>query len=564
MSSPAEFVGPYQLLTRIGEGGMGVVHLALDAHGRAVAVKVIRPHIAADTAGRERLAREVRAMSRVRGAHVAEVLDADVDAELPYVVTRYVPGRPLDTLIADHGPLPVSDLLRIGHGLADALACMHHAGVVHRDLKPSNVLLADGVPVVIDFGIAQLADESRLTSTGLFLGTPGYFAAEVARGQPASPASDISSWAATLVYAAVGHSPYGSGPLEVVLDNVATASVDLRGVPEEIVDLVRAGLDSRPRFRPSAADLAAELESRLAQLPPDTGPRSPAVDLRTGDAAPNRADAGQPDSDSAERDRFADPGTRAFTEAGQVRTPFGPVATASATELAPPWDDPAWGQRRLLTGVPAHHERSAAPAESPRTEAPGRRARGGALIGAGFLALLAAGTAVVPLMGLVAVALVCIALRTGDGVGRRMDRRRTASGRRTGDRAVAVPWHLVVAIIFTMAGFIVSGLVAGICGGITVLAARGAFANSLDAGLAVGAVVFALAAWLGPGSRGVRSGNARLATRIGPSGSIVVGVVLLVVALGASAVAYTTPADWWPTSRSAVQHNLDSVLPKLR
>ena len=127
-----EFAGPYRLLEQIGEGGMGIVHLAAGRGGERVAVKLLRPHLASsasDAVGRERLAREVRSLRRVRGVHVAEVLDADVDADLPYVVTRYVPGRPLDELVREYGPPGTGDLLRLAHGLADALASIHQAGV---------------------------------------------------------------------------------------------------------------------------------------------------------------------------------------------------------------------------------------------------------------------------------------------------------------------------------------------------------------------------------------------------------------------------------------------------
>ena len=159
-------LGPYRLVHQLGEGGMGVVHLALDPTGRAVAIKVLRPHIAHDRDARTRLAREVQTLARVQDARVAAVLDADTDGDRPYIVTRYVPGPPLDQVVADTGPLRGDALLRLGRGLSDALTAIHRAGVVHRDLKPANVLLLDGDPVVIDFGIAHVADDIRLTMTG--------------------------------------------------------------------------------------------------------------------------------------------------------------------------------------------------------------------------------------------------------------------------------------------------------------------------------------------------------------------------------------------------------------
>ena len=218
--TPAEHtpdrLGPYRLLDRIGEGGMGVVYLARDPEQRSVAVKILRPAVAGDPNARRRLAREVETMRRVRSPFVAEVLDTDVTSETPYIVTRYVPGRTLDEVVTQEGPLSGSRLIRMAAGLADALAAIHAAGVVHRDLKPGNVMLMNGDPVVIDFGIAQALDSTRLTMTGMFMGTPGYLAPEVIEGRPSSEASDVHAWGATVGYAATGRPPFGGGSYETI------------------------------------------------------------------------------------------------------------------------------------------------------------------------------------------------------------------------------------------------------------------------------------------------------------------------------------------------------------
>src|SRR3984885_11928307 len=197
---PEKF-GPYRVLERIGEGGMGVVYLATDPEHRKVAVKALRPAVAGERDARRRLAREVETMRRVHSPNVAEVLDADVTGEFPYIVTRFVPGPTLEQLVRARGPLSASGLRRLACGTAEALAAIHAAGVVHRDLKPSNVMLTGDRPGVIDFGIAQAGDATQLTLTGLVMGTPGYLAPEVIEGQPSGPASDVHSWGATMAYA---------------------------------------------------------------------------------------------------------------------------------------------------------------------------------------------------------------------------------------------------------------------------------------------------------------------------------------------------------------------------
>src|ERR1700728_3507968 len=222
-------IGPYRVLEKIGEGGMGVVYLASDAENRPVAVKVLGPAVAGDPDARLRLAREVETMRRVRSRHVAQVLDADVTGPSPYIVTRYVPGPSLDQAVRQSGPVRGQALLQLAGGLAEALAAIHATGVVHRDLKPGNVLLDDGQPVVIDFGIAHIQDSTRLTKTGLVMGTPGYLSPEIIEGREASGASDVHSWGTTMAYAATGRQPYGTGDFQTVFYRVLAGRAELNG-----------------------------------------------------------------------------------------------------------------------------------------------------------------------------------------------------------------------------------------------------------------------------------------------------------------------------------------------
>src|SRR6202042_2478735 len=251
-------LGPYRLQDRLGEGGMGVVHLARDSQGGLGAVKVLRPNTTESVNARLRLTREVETMRRVRSAFVAEVLDADVTGEFPYIVTRYVPGPTLEAMVRSRGPLSGSGLRLLAYGTAEALTAIHAAGVVHRDLKPGNVMLTDDRPVVIDFGIAQSPDATRLTQTGLVMGTPGYLAPEVIEGAPSSPASDVHCWGATMAYAATGRMPFGGGSYEAIFYRIVSGRPDLEGVPAPLVPLISAALARDPAHRPSASWLSAQ------------------------------------------------------------------------------------------------------------------------------------------------------------------------------------------------------------------------------------------------------------------------------------------------------------------
>ncbi|WP_396451517.1 serine/threonine-protein kinase [Actinomadura sp.] len=248
-------IGHYSVLQTLGEGGMGVVYLGADPEGRNVAIKVLRPAVAGDATARRRLAREVDSMRRVHSPHVAEILDADVTADQPYIVTQYVPGRTLEEVVEDAGPIYGPALQRLAVGLASALSAIHGAGIVHRDLKPGNVMLVDGEPVVIDFGIAQAADATRLTATGMVIGTPGYLAPEIIEGEDAGPPSDVHAWAGTVAYAATGRPPFGSGTFESIFYKIMQGTPDLDGVPDALLPVLRSAMARHPAERPTAVGL---------------------------------------------------------------------------------------------------------------------------------------------------------------------------------------------------------------------------------------------------------------------------------------------------------------------
>jgi len=254
-------VGRYQLLSRLGSGGMGFVYLGRSPGGRYVAVKVIKAELAGQADFRIRFAREVVAARTVSGLFTAPVVDADVDAPTPWLATAYVPGLSLSDAVARHGPLPISSVFALAAGLAEGLEAIHAAGIVHRDLKPSNVLLAEDGPRVIDFGISRAAEESPLTGTGLIIGSPGFMSPEQAQGNSVGLPSDVFSLGAVLVFAATGEGPFGAGSSATLLYRVVFAAPATGNVPAELRPLVGRCLAKDPRQRPSAAQLLSEVNA---------------------------------------------------------------------------------------------------------------------------------------------------------------------------------------------------------------------------------------------------------------------------------------------------------------
>ncbi|WP_107058083.1 serine/threonine-protein kinase [Streptomyces globisporus] len=254
-------IGSYRLLYRLGEGGMGRVYLGRSRGGRTVALKVVHGALAGDPGFRTRFAREVRAAQSLRGAGTVPVLDADPDAEVPWLATAYVPGPALSEAVLAHGPLPEPALWRLLSGLAHALDGVHRAGLVHRDVKPSNVLLSSSGPLLIDFGIARSADETALTGTGLVVGSPGFMSPEQAEGRTVGPAADLFSLGAVLAFAATGRGPFGGGSVAELLYRLVHHEPDLAGVEGPFAELVRRCLAKRPDDRPPVAELAATADA---------------------------------------------------------------------------------------------------------------------------------------------------------------------------------------------------------------------------------------------------------------------------------------------------------------
>ncbi|WP_405875589.1 protein kinase domain-containing protein [Streptomyces sp. NBC_00005] len=273
-------VGGYRIESRIGTGGMGVVYLGRSPSGRTVAVKVVHTRYADNAEFRARFRQEIAAARRVSGAFTAPVVDADPDAERPWMATAFVPGRTLAERVAETGPLDWPALRRLGTELAEALREIHRAEVVHRDLKPSNVLLLegegdDGAVRVIDFGISRAASSDVRTQTGMVMGSPPFMAPEqFNRPREVGPAVDVFSLGAVLVYAATGRSPFEAENAYLAAYNTVHSEPELGELPDPLRPLVAACLAKEPADRPTSG----EVLDALAALPEETPDQEPVAE----------------------------------------------------------------------------------------------------------------------------------------------------------------------------------------------------------------------------------------------------------------------------------------------
>ncbi len=274
-------VGRYRLLAELGRGGMGRVLLASAPDGQLVALKQIRDQFADDDGFRARFRREVAASRKVSGTYTAAVVDADPDAQTPWLASVFVPGPSLREAVDVAGVLPEEPALRLAAGLAAALVEIHRAGLVHRDLKPSNVLLAADGPRVIDFGIARATDSqggTEVTHTGWLVGAPGFMSPEQAEGRPVTPASDMFSLGTVLFAACTGKNPFDGPSTPQTLFNVVYGEPDLSAVPGRVRRIAERCLAKDPADRPTPTEL---LES-VGQVAPAPEPWPPAVQQLIG------------------------------------------------------------------------------------------------------------------------------------------------------------------------------------------------------------------------------------------------------------------------------------------
>ncbi len=253
-------VGTYEILARLGAGGMATVYLGRDGGAggdrRLVAVKLVHPHLAADSEFRARFVREERAGRRVPAFCSARVLDSGEHDGRPYLVTEYIAGVPLSRLVADDGPLDLPRLHALALGTASGLAAIHGAGLVHRDVKPSNVIMTLGGVRIIDFGIARsLDDTTDHTRSGVVMGSLGWVAPEQLEGAAPDPAMDVFGWGCVIGFAATGDHPFGGTDVSNRAWRVLGGEPALGGVPEPLRPLVASALRRSPQQRPTMREL---------------------------------------------------------------------------------------------------------------------------------------------------------------------------------------------------------------------------------------------------------------------------------------------------------------------
>ncbi|MEU5884887.1 serine/threonine-protein kinase [Spirillospora sp. NPDC047279] len=309
-------MGPYEVVRRLGAGGMGVVYLAHAPGGDLVAVKVMNSDWVAQAGFRIRFEREVEAIRLVAPFCTAPVLDAATDGDLAYIVTEYVEGDTLWQSVRGRGPLAGARLESVAVGTAVALTAIHRAGVVHRDLKPGNVILSPEGPKVIDFGVARLAGSIPITGD-FAIGTPPFMSPEQARGEVVTHASDVFSWGAVVAFASTGRAPFGATSGPDVFYRIVHERPDLTGLPDRLALVVQRAMAKDARQRPTARDLIDVLVGRsvdeLVELPVTSADGEP-VSAEDRPAPPRLSLVVSAPPNGAPEVPAAEPGTDTGTE----------------------------------------------------------------------------------------------------------------------------------------------------------------------------------------------------------------------------------------------------------
>jgi hypothetical protein len=263
----------YEPVARLGRGGMGVVDLARDQGGNQVALKrlTLTGSAAEVLRSRHRLLREAEVLRRLHHPNVVRLLDVVEEGDDIVLVMPYLAGGNLSDRVAQHGPAPPDEIDRLAHRLLGGLAEAHQQGIIHRDVKPGNVLYDEHAePYLADFGLAHSWDQTHgLTVAGMVVGTPGFMPPEQARDEPLTPASDIFALGATLLYAATGNGPFGTGDPGLLMVRAASGKVERlpKALPKPLRRRLGGMLDPRPERRPTTAALLAEYATPARRSP---------------------------------------------------------------------------------------------------------------------------------------------------------------------------------------------------------------------------------------------------------------------------------------------------------
>lgn len=269
-------VGPWEIHSRLGSGGMGVVFYASSPDMQGVALKVIHPGLLDAPATRDRFRREVAVLRSVHDAYICQFLAADLESEPGWLAVEYVAGPTLREQVMDNGPLTEADWWELANGMAQALAVLDKHRITHRDLKPGNVILSATGPQLIDFGIAHPEDATSLTATGLVTGSPAWLSPEQATLDPIGPPSDVFALGSLLAYSATGRPPFGEGASVAVLMSIATREPDLAGIDPIRTALLQRMLAKDPTSRPTARQVLDRLR--------ESAPSGDATRMDTGHA----------------------------------------------------------------------------------------------------------------------------------------------------------------------------------------------------------------------------------------------------------------------------------------